>query len=71
MQQRRYSPDMPILLLLLLTGVFGYFIYRRKTTTLTRECRWRQERSQQRWRCSNCGAVQPGTAEPRDCLRGQ
>jgi len=48
---------MPILLLLLLMGVFAYFIYRRKTTSLTRDCRWRQERSQNRWRCNNCGAV--------------
>ncbi|OIQ45084.1 MAG: hypothetical protein BM558_05315 [Roseobacter sp. MedPE-SW] len=62
---------MPILLLLLITGVFAYFIYRRKTTTLTRDCRWRQERSRNQWRCNSCGAVQSGTADPRDCLRGR
>ncbi|MGR3622774.1 hypothetical protein [Pseudophaeobacter sp.] len=62
---------MPILILLLLTGVFAYFIWRRMTSTLTRACRWRQERSQDRWRCGNCGALQPGRAEPRDCLRGK
>ncbi len=61
---------MPILLLLLLTGVFAYFIYRRKTTTLTRDCRWRQERSQNRWRGSSCDAIQTGSPEPRHCLRG-
>ncbi|MEP4036819.1 MULTISPECIES: hypothetical protein [unclassified Pseudophaeobacter] len=62
---------MPILLLLLLTGVFAYFIYRRKTTTLTRDCRWRQERSQNQWRCTSCDAVKSGATEPRDCLRGR
>ena len=62
---------MPVLILLLLTGVFGYFIWRRKTSTMSRDCRWRQQRSQHRWQCTNCGAVQPGAAEPRDCLRGK
>ncbi|WP_082645611.1 hypothetical protein [Phaeobacter sp. CECT 5382] len=62
---------MPILLLLLLTGVFGYFIWRRKTTTLTRDCRWRLERSLGHWRCQSCGEVKPGEATPRDCLRGR
>ncbi|MEP2717137.1 hypothetical protein [Pseudophaeobacter sp.] len=60
---------MPLLILLLVTGVFAYFTYRRMTTTLTRDCRWRQERAQGQWRCGNCDAVKPGLAEPRDCLR--
>ena len=62
---------MPILIVFLLTGVFGYFIWRRMTGTLSRDCRWRQQRSQHRWQCSNCGAVQPGEAAPRHCLRGK
>lgn len=62
---------MPVLILLLLVGVFGYFVWRRKTSTLTRHCRWRQQRSKGQWHCQNCGALQLGLAEPRDCLRGK
>ncbi|MBE1297282.1 hypothetical protein [Phycobacter azelaicus] len=59
---------MPILLLILLAGVFAYFIWRRSTSTLSRNCRWRAERSKRQWRCTYCGAVQPGEAQPRHCL---
>ncbi|MDE4174746.1 hypothetical protein PXK01_11315 [Phaeobacter sp. PT47_59] len=59
---------MPILLLILLAGVLAYFIWRNRTSTLTRHCRWRAERSKGQWRCTSCGAVQPGEAQPRHCL---
>ncbi|MEZ0466405.1 hypothetical protein [Phaeobacter sp. SYSU ZJ3003] len=59
---------MPILLLILLAGVFAYFIWRHTTSSLTRNCRWRAERSKGQWRCTFCGAVQQGDAAPRQCL---
>ena len=58
---------MPVLVLLLLTGVLIYFVWRDRTSTLTRNCRWRQQRSLDCWRCSACGAVQPGAASPKGC----
>ena len=48
---------MPILLLILLAGVFAYFIWRHTTSSLTRNCRWRAERSKGQWRCTFCGAA--------------
>ncbi|MFW8635803.1 hypothetical protein [Cribrihabitans pelagius] len=62
---------MPVLLLLLLAGVLAYLFWRRRTTSLTRHCRWRQELAQAQWRCSACGAVEPGTAPPRICRKPQ
>ncbi len=62
---------MPLLLLLLAFGVLGYLWYRRTTTTLTRDCRWRQDRAHEQWRCAYCGARREGTEAPTDCLRGQ
>jgi hypothetical protein len=58
---------MPIPVLILLAGVLAYFLWRRKTTSLTRNCRWRQERAQAQWRCHYCGAVAPGAAMPTTC----
>ncbi|NEX47455.1 hypothetical protein [Pseudotabrizicola algicola] len=60
---------MPLLLLILLLAVLGYMWITRRNSTLTRSCRWRQERSAGQWRCVSCGAVKPGEAEPRDCFR--
>ncbi|KAE9632700.1 hypothetical protein [Parasedimentitalea maritima] len=62
---------MPILLLLLLAGVLGYFVWRHKTSTLTRNCRWRQDKRMGEWRCTFCGARDPGEDSPRECLRDQ
>ncbi len=47
---------MPILALLLLGGVLAYLYWRRKTTTLTRNCRWREDRQAGDWACAYCGA---------------
>ncbi|RGP36767.1 hypothetical protein D1012_14060 [Pseudotabrizicola alkalilacus] len=60
---------MPVLLLLLLLSVLIYMWIARRNSTLTRACRWRQERSAGQWRCASCGAVMPGERAPRDCLR--
>ncbi|AXT21656.1 hypothetical protein D1822_01875 [Phaeobacter inhibens] len=60
---------MPVLIIFLLLGVFGYFLWRHKTSSLSRHCRWRQERAADQWRCAACGAVQPGSAAPKLCLR--
>ncbi|WP_291730032.1 hypothetical protein [Leisingera sp. F5] len=62
---------MPLLLLLLLAGVFGYFLWRRSATGLTRNCRWRQQRAKGQWFCSYCGAVAPGGEAPRFCRNPQ
>lgn len=59
---------MPILLILLLFGVLAYLYWRRKTTTLTRECRWRRTAPGQ-WRCAFCGAEMASEASPVVCLR--
>ena len=63
---------MPILIILLLIAVFAYMAYARRGSTLTRECRWRQDRSigPQHWRCASCGAqCESPKASPRHCLR--
>ena len=62
---------MPLLLLALVLGVFVYFVWRAKTSSLTRDCRWRQNRSDGLWRCAYCGAEKAGEDMPRQCLRGQ
>ncbi|MCZ0811516.1 MAG: hypothetical protein ACQEVT_03490 [Pseudomonadota bacterium] len=58
-----------VFLLILLVGVVIYFLWRHQTTTLTRNCRWRQDRSRGVWRCAYCGAETGGDTAPRDCLR--
>ncbi|MCI5109348.1 MAG: hypothetical protein MRY75_02245 [Marivita sp.] len=59
---------MPILLILLLFGVLAYLYWRHKTTTLTRECRWRRTAAGQ-WRCAFCGAEMTSETSPVVCLR--
>ena len=44
---------MPLLLALLL-GVFAYLYWKRTATTLTRNCRWRQDRAAGDWACGYC-----------------
>jgi hypothetical protein len=60
---------MPVLLLLLLLGVVAYFIWRARTTTLTRDCRWRRVSAQGAWRCAYCGATCESAQTPVDCLK--
>ena len=64
---------MPVLLLILAVGVFGYLWWQWRTTTLTRTCRWRLDRSvgPGHYACAACGAVcdMPIGKAPRDCLR--
>jgi hypothetical protein len=66
---------MPVLLLILGLGVFGYLWWQWRTTTLTRTCRWRLDRSvgPDHYICAACGATcDTGTGKaPRDCLRGR
>jgi hypothetical protein len=64
---------MPILLLLLLLCVLLYMWLSRRNSTLTRDCRWRLDRTggEGHFRCAACGAemdVEPGK-QPRDCFR--
>lgn len=62
---------MPVLLLILLAAVLAYLLWRRRTTSLTRNCRWRQQRAQGQWRCLYCGAVETGGAAPTVCRNPQ
>lgn len=60
---------MPLLLIFLLVGVLAYLYWRRRTTTLTRNCRWRQDRARGLWRCAYCGAELQQQDAPRDCMQ--
>lgn len=63
---------MPILVLILLISVFLYLWLARRGATLTRQCRWRQDRPSgpDRWRCAACGAETevPQGRTPKHCL---
>ena len=60
---------MPILLVVLITALL-VMVYLRKTTTLTRNCRWRQSQGEGHWRCAYCGAIfkDKSVSAPRLCL---
>jgi len=60
---------MPILLLILAAGVFAYFVWRSRTSSLTRDCRWRQHRKEGYWACAYCGAQHQGAEAPTTCLK--
>jgi hypothetical protein len=62
---------MPFLLLVLLVGVLAYLYWHRRATTLTRDCRWREDRAAGVWRCAFCGAETVQDGPPRACLRDQ
>jgi len=59
------------LLVILLIGTLIYLWWKWQFTTLTRLCRWRQDRAAGDWRCAACGArmVTDDGQAPRDCLR--
>ena len=59
---------MPIFLILLLIGVLAYLYWQHKTTTLTRECRWRRV-APGAWRCAFCGAEMASEKSPTVCLK--
>lgn len=61
---------MQLVIPVLIAAVFLYLWITRRNTTLTRACRWRQDRrtAADAWRCAACGATARGR-EPRDCLR--
>ncbi|WP_093972765.1 hypothetical protein [Boseongicola aestuarii] len=58
---------MPLLFLALLLGVLAYLYWKRTATTLTRNCRWRQDRAAGDWVCTYCGARNPSQASPTSC----
>ncbi len=62
---------MPVLLLILLAGVLAYFIWRHRSTSLTRDCRWRLDRAGGVWRCAACGGELPEDhrGAPRICMK--
>ena len=59
------------LFLLLLVGTFAYLWWKWRYTTLTRLCRWREDRAAGDWHCAACGArTTTGDGKsPRHCLR--
>ncbi|KFI33365.1 hypothetical protein CG51_13795 [Haematobacter missouriensis] len=64
----------PFLLLAVIVGLW----WSRRGSTLTRDCRWREDRAhatatERVFRCAACGAETrvPAGREPRDCLRAQ
>ncbi|KCV81606.1 hypothetical protein ATO10_11857 [Actibacterium atlanticum] len=59
---------MPLVLIILIVALIVMF-YRFKTTSLTRNCRWREDRAEACWRCAFCGARQEGAAVPKRCLQ--
>lgn len=64
---------MPVLLLILAIGVFVWLWLARRGSTLTRLCRWREDRraGPGHFRCAACGAecILPPGQVPRHCLR--
>jgi rubrerythrin len=62
---------MPILIPLLLIGVFLVLWILRRGSTLTRACRGRLDRAAgpEVWRCAVCGAQTTSARAPRHCLR--
>jgi len=58
---------MPILLLALLFGTLAYLWWKRTATTLTRNCRWREDRAAGGWVCAYCEARLTDNAPPRTC----
>ncbi|WP_425052965.1 hypothetical protein [Psychromarinibacter sp. S121] len=60
-----------ILFVFLAIGVVAYLWWKRTHTTLTRDCRWRQDKPAGDWHCVACGArtVPPEGQSPRNCLR--
>lgn len=63
---------MPLILLLLLFGVLAYVYWQRRTTTLTRNCRWRADhaRGEGQYHCVFCdGRTRTSDGQPpRDCV---
>ena len=60
---------MPVILIVLLVGVVLYLWWQYRTTTLTRDCRWRQNKARGVWHCAYCGAETASETAPRDCMR--
>ena len=59
------------LLVILLVGTLAYLWWKRRTTTLTRLCRWREDKAEDDWRCASCGARTRSDGAPSACLREQ
>ncbi|MQY42322.1 hypothetical protein GG681_06685 [Epibacterium sp. SM1969] len=57
---------MPVILLFLLLGVLAYLYWKRRTSNLTRNCRWRQRKAQGDYVCAYCGGT--SVELPRHCV---
>lgn len=62
---------MPLLLIVLLLGVLAFGWWRWRYTSLSRLCRWRQDRAAGDWACAACGkrTRTEGNRVPTVCLR--
>jgi hypothetical protein len=62
-----------VLFVVLALLVVAWFAWRWRTRTLTRYCRWRQDRAAGDWHCLYCGArtVTEDGAAPRHCALRQ
>ena len=58
---------MAILLLILGFGVVAYMTWKHRMTTLTRNCRWRQDRAAGEWVCAYCSERVVSEKEPLVC----
>ena len=62
---------MGFVLLILAFGVLGYLAWKRRMTTLTRNCRWRMDREAGVWTCAYCEEsvpLLPSEREPTVCM---
>ena len=62
---------MAILLIFLGLGVLCYLVWKRRLTTLTRNCRWRLDRDAGVWTCAYCEQsveIGPTETEPTMCM---
>jgi hypothetical protein len=49
---------------------FAWQYWRWTRTSLTRDCRWREDRPRGEWVCASCGGRRPDDGRaPRVCLR--
>ncbi|SER82481.1 hypothetical protein SAMN04490244_103130 [Tranquillimonas rosea] len=58
-------------LIVLAVGAYAWLYWRWSRTTLTRNCRWREDRRNGIWVCDFCGATTEtdNNKRPRACLR--
>ncbi len=59
---------MVVLLVILGLGVLAYLTWKCRMTTLTRNCRWRQDRARGDWVCAYCNERIVSEKTPLICV---